>query len=57
MRRRSKSFILLNAAIRSVVRYGLHHKLELEVTGIHRVYAGLIDEELKPLDHRSVDKI
>ena len=42
----------MNAAIRSVVRYGLHHKLE--VTGILRGYAGLIDEELKPLDHRSV---
>jgi 6-phosphofructokinase 1 len=42
----------MNAAIRSVVRYGLHHKLE--VTGILRGYAGLIDEELKLLDHRSV---
>jgi 6-phosphofructokinase 1 len=42
----------MNAAIRSVVRYGLHHKLE--VIGILRGYAGLIDEELKPLDHRSV---
>jgi 6-phosphofructokinase 1 len=30
----------------------LHHKLE--VIGILRGYAGLIDEELKPLDHRSV---
>ena len=42
----------MNAAIRSVVRYGLHHKLE--VIGILRGYAGLIDEELKPLDHLSV---
>ena len=42
----------MNAAIRSVVRYGLHHKLE--VIGIYRGYAGLINEDLKSLDHRSV---
>ncbi len=42
----------MNAAIRSVARYGLHHKLE--VIGILRGYAGLVDEEMKPLDHRSV---
>jgi 6-phosphofructokinase 1 len=35
-----------------VVRYGLHHKLE--VIGIYRGYAGLINEDLKSLDHRSV---
>ena len=42
----------MNAAIRSVVRYGLHHNLE--VMGIFRGYAGLIDEEVKSLDRRSV---
>ncbi len=42
----------MNAAIRSVVRYGLHHKLE--VIGFYRGYAGLINEDLKSLDHRSV---
>ena len=42
----------MNAAIRSVVRYGLHHKLE--VIGIYRGYAGLINEDLKSLDYRSV---
>ena len=45
----------MNAAIRSVVRYGVHHKLE--VIGILRGYAGLINEDLKPLDHRSVSGI
>jgi len=42
----------MNAAIRSVVRYGLHYNLE--VIGIYRGYAGLINEDLKSLDHRSV---
>ncbi len=45
----------MNAAIRSVVRYGVHHKLE--VVGIFRGYAGLINGDLKPLDHRSVSGI
>ncbi|NAS89033.1 6-phosphofructokinase [ANME-1 cluster archaeon AG-394-G21] len=45
----------MNAAIRSVVRYGLHHKLE--VIGIYRGYAGLINADLKSLDHRSVTGI
>ncbi len=45
----------MNAAIRSVVRYGIHNKLE--VVGIFRGYAGLINEELKLLDHRSVSNI
>ena len=45
----------MNAAIRSVVRYGVHHKLE--VIGIFRGYAGLINGDLKPLDHRSVSGI
>ena len=35
----------MNAAIRSVVRYGLHHKLE--AIGIYRGYVGLINEDLK----------
>lgn len=45
----------MNAAIRSVVRSAIHNKLE--VTGIFRGYAGLINEELKNLDHRSVSNI
>lgn len=45
----------MNAAIRSVVRYAIHHKLE--VMGIFRGYWGLINEELKVLDHRSVSGI
>ena len=45
----------MNAAIRSVVRYGLNKKLE--VVGIFRGWWGLINEELKPLDHRFVSGI
>jgi len=45
----------MNAAIRSVVRYAIFNKLE--VVGIYRGYAGLINEELKSLDHRSVSNI
>ncbi len=45
----------MNAAIRSVVRYGVHH--DLEVMGIFRGYAGLIDEELQSLNRRSVSGI
>jgi 6-phosphofructokinase 1 len=45
----------MNAAIRSVVRYGVHHNVE--VIGIFRGYAGLIDGEVKALDHRSVSGI
>jgi 6-phosphofructokinase 1 len=45
----------MNAAIRSVVRYAIHNKIE--VTGILRGYSGLINEELKLLDHRSVSNI
>ena len=45
----------MNAAIRSVVRYAIFN--QLEVVGIYRGYAGLINEELKPLDHRSVSNI
>lgn len=45
----------MNAAIRSVVRYAIHNKIE--VMGIFRGYQGLINEELKLLDHRSVSNI
>ncbi|NQU74140.1 MAG: 6-phosphofructokinase [Candidatus Omnitrophica bacterium] len=45
----------MNAAVRSVVRYAIHNKLE--VSGICRGYTGLINEEIKPLDRRSVSNI
>ncbi len=45
----------MNAAIRAVVRYAIHNKLE--VIGIFRGWWGLINEELKLLDHRSVSGI
>ncbi len=45
----------MNPAIRSVVRYGISQKLE--VMGVFRGWWGLINEELKPLDHRSVSGI
>lgn len=45
----------MNAAIRSVVRCALSAKLE--VFGIFRGWQGLIDDEVKPLDHRSVSGI
>lgn len=45
----------MNAAIRSVVRYSISKKLE--VMGIFRGWWGLINEEIKPLDHRSVSGI
>ncbi|HOX54439.1 MAG TPA: 6-phosphofructokinase [Candidatus Omnitrophota bacterium] len=45
----------MNAAIRSVVRYAISHKLE--VMGVLRGWWGLINEEIKPLDHRSVSNI
>jgi 6-phosphofructokinase 1 len=45
----------MNAAIRSVVRYALNKKLE--VMGVSRGWWGLINEELKLLDHRSVSGI
>ena len=45
----------MNAAIRSVVRCAISRKLE--VAGIFRGWWGLINEELKPLDHRSVSGI
>ena len=45
----------MNPAIRSVVRYGISQKLE--VMGVFRGWWGLINEELKALDHRSVSGI
>lgn len=45
----------MNAAIRSVVRYGIH--CGLEVMGIIRGYQGLIDDEVIALNHRSVSNI
>lgn len=45
----------MNAAIRSVVRYAIYKKLE--VFGVSRGWWGLINEELKSLDHRSVSGI
>ena len=45
----------MNAAIRSVVRYAIYNKLE--VMGVFRGWWGLINEEMKLLDHRSVSGI
>ena len=45
----------MNAAIRSVVRYAIHNKLE--VMGVIRGFVGLINKELRPLNHRSVSNI
>lgn len=45
----------MNPAIRSVVRYALANKLE--VMGVERGWFGLINEELKNMDHRSVSGI
>jgi 6-phosphofructokinase 1 len=45
----------MNAAIRSVVRYALHNNIQ--VLGILRGYAGLINDEVILMDHRSVSNI
>ena len=45
----------MNPAIRSVVRYGVNQKLE--VMGVFRGWWGLINEELKLLNSRSVSGI
>ncbi|MCX5704770.1 MAG: 6-phosphofructokinase [Candidatus Omnitrophica bacterium] len=45
----------MNAAIRGVVRSAVYNKLE--VIGVFRGWWGLINEELKPMDHRSVSGI
>jgi 6-phosphofructokinase 1 len=45
----------MNAAIRAVVRTALNNKVE--VIGVFRGWWGLINEEIKTLDHRSVSGI
>ncbi|MBI4335713.1 MAG: 6-phosphofructokinase [Candidatus Omnitrophica bacterium] len=45
----------MNAAIRSVVRYSLYRGVE--IMGIFRGYAGLINEEMKLFNHHSVSNI
>jgi 6-phosphofructokinase 1 len=45
----------MNAAIRSVVRCGLHYNLE--VCGVMRGYQGLIDDDIVEMNHRSVSNI
>ena len=45
----------MNTAIRAVVRFALNKNLE--VMGVSRGWWGLINEELKRLDHRSVSGI
>ncbi|MBL4931560.1 MULTISPECIES: 6-phosphofructokinase [Clostridium] len=45
----------MNAAIRAVARTAIHNGLE--VVGIQRGYAGLINGELTPMDRRSVSDI
>src|SRR3989338_5436247 len=45
----------MNAAIRSVVRCSLYHGLE--VAGIMRGYQGLLEEDIMPMNHRSVSNI
>ncbi len=42
----------MNAAVRAVVRNGIHYGLE--VYGIYNGYLGLYNDEIKPLDRRSV---
>ena len=45
----------MNACIRAVVRYGI--KRELEIIGIRRGYAGLLDSDFVDLDNRAVGNI
>jgi 6-phosphofructokinase 1 len=45
----------MNPAIRAVVRYGISQKLE--VMGVFRGWWGLINEEMKLFDHRSVSGV
>ncbi len=45
----------MNAAIRAVVRTGIEH--DLEVMGVRRGYAGLVDAQLIPLSARDVGGI
>lgn len=45
----------MNAAIRAVVRTAIARRIE--VYGIARGYAGLLNDEIRPLNHRSVSNI
>lgn len=45
----------MNAAIRAAVRTALYHNLE--VFGVHRGYAGLIDDDITQMESRSVANI
>jgi len=45
----------MNAAVRAIVRFGI--KSGLEVYGIYRGYAGLLDEEIQKLEYRDVSGI
>ena len=45
----------MNACIRAVVRTGIHHGLE--VFGIMRGYSGMVEDEIKPMESRSVANI
>lgn len=45
----------MNAAVRAVVRTGIYHGLE--VFGIIRGYSGMIDDDIIPMDSRSVANI
>jgi len=45
----------MNAAIRAIVRFAVFS--QLEVTGILRGFEGLINEEIIPMNHRSVSNI
>lgn len=45
----------MNAAIRAVVRTGLYHGLE--VFGIYRGYSGMVEDDIQPMDSRSVANI
>src|SRR5450432_3299904 len=45
----------MNAAIRAVVRTGLYHGLE--VYGVMRGYAGMIDDDIVKMESRSVANI
>lgn len=45
----------MNAAIRAVTRAALSYSIEVE--GIYRGYSGLIDNDIQPLRHHTVDNI
>src|ERR1700710_2201033 len=45
----------MNAAIRAVVRTGLYHGLD--VFGVMRGYSGMIDDDINPMNSRSVANI